>query len=426
MQSAVLFMITPLRPILAIAIFAVIGCADRPTRMEPPGPSAPGPSIAIGTLRGTVDVAAGTMTFAPVATPLALRGSLGGISAAIYGNQGSTVRFYNSTVVVSAPVAGKKTFSANVGIENFLAYPIGDEQVGAVPQDTIGIYAFVNSDPTVVSTSSACSPACTVTVQNYHGTLTFNAPSQKYWHWPERLGAFGTATDTTRLRKAWVFQADTQVRIFSFDILVSATWPPANETRWRLEYPGDSAPHTAAEPRWRRNAGSTGTNTLNTPTAGIITLTTPIANSQYFTRLDSMSSTSNAYMEARFRTNSATVFPEVTIAMDDDTKFIGVGLSGTRVGFLNSIGGFAPPSFLATTTTFHTYQIRKFGADSAQLWMDGARLDSRTYSTFPNSIGTSPALFTFGGPGTGAPPLSTLGNVSAWDWVIVEKGVTQP
>jgi hypothetical protein len=419
-------MITPGRTILPIAIMAVIGCADCPSDAEPIGPSAPVPTVAIGTIRGTVDVAAGTMTFDPVSTPLASRRSVGGISAAIYGDQGTTVRLYNSTVVVSAPVAGKKTFSANVGIRNLLAHEIGDEQVGLVLQDTIGIYAFVNSEPTVVGTSSPCSPACTVTVQNHHGTLAFNAPLQKYWHWPERLGAFGTVTDTTLLRKAWVFQADTQVTGFTFDILMSATWPPANEARWRLEYPGDSAPHTNAEPRWRRNVGSTGTNTLNTPSAGIITLTTPAGNSQYFTRLDSISSTSNAYIEARFRTNSATAGPEVTMAIDDDTKFIGVGLSGTRVGFLNSTGGFSLPSFIVTTTTFHTYQIRKFAGDSAQLFMDGARVDSRVYSTFPNSITTLPAFFSFGGAGTGLPPISPGGNSSAWDYVIFEKGVTQP
>jgi hypothetical protein len=137
-------------------------------------------------------------------------------------------------------------------------------------------------------------------------------------------------------------------------------------------------------------------------------------------------------MEARFRTNSVTVAPEVGMTIDDDTKFIAIGLSGTRVGFLNSTGGFAVPSFLATTTTFHTYQIRKFAADSAQLWMGDppaiplARLDSRIYSTFPNSPAGLGAFFVFGGPGTGSPPVSPGGNSSAWDYVIFEKGVIQP
>ena len=424
MQPGVLPMITPVRTILTTAIMAVIGCGDRPSEMEPIGPSAPVPTVAIGTLRGTVDVVAGTMTFAPVSPSLALRGSLVGNNAAIYGDQGSTVLIYNSPVITSAPVAGKKTFSANVGLDNLLPHSIGDEQVGPLPQDTLGIYAFVNSGPTVVSTSSPCSPACTVTVQNHHGTLAFNAPAQKYWYWPERLPST-VVRDTTLFRKAWVFQADTQVRIFSFDILVSATWPPPTETRWRVEYPGDSAPHTAAEPRWRQNVCSLGTFTLSTPPDSI-TLTTPAGSSQFFSRRDSINSTTSAYIEARVRTISTTTAPEVAFAIDDDTRIIGVGISGTMVGFLNSTFGFALPSFPATTTTFHVYRIRKFGADSAVLLMDGVRLDGRAYTSFPASIATFPAFYAFGGPGTGATPLSPGGNSSKWDYVIFEKGVTQP
>jgi hypothetical protein len=127
------------------------------------------------------------------------------------------------------------------------------------------------------------------------------------------------------------------------------------------------------------------------------------------------------------RTNSATTSPEIAFTIDDDNRMIAVGLSGTRVGFLNSSNGFSLPSFAATTTTFHTYQIRKFAADSVQLWMDGARLDSRTYGSLPVSFSNTYSLVLFGGVGVGPPAFSSpAGNSSAWDYVIFEKGVTQP
>ena len=66
------------------------------------------PVAGIARLRGTVDAAAGTLTFEPVASS---GPSLAAPNAAVYGNQGVTVRIYNSAVVTSAPVAGKKTFT---------------------------------------------------------------------------------------------------------------------------------------------------------------------------------------------------------------------------------------------------------------------------------------------------------------------------
>lgn len=59
----------------------------------------------------------------------------------------------------------------------------------------MGIYVFVNSGPTVTATSSACSPACAVTVRNAHGRLGFVTPAPQYWHWNERVGAFGGGND---------------------------------------------------------------------------------------------------------------------------------------------------------------------------------------------------------------------------------------
>jgi hypothetical protein len=179
-------------------------------------------------------------------------------------------------VTVTNPSSpGKKTFSANVGLQNLLAFPIGDEQAGPTPADTMGIYVFVTSGPTVTATSSPCSPACTVTAQNHHGTLAFDAVDQRYWHWGERVGAVGGGNDTTRARKTWVFEADTQVTGFRFEVLVSAGWAPPNDVRWKIDYPGDSVPGTGAEPRWTHSPfGPATTFTLSSP-PGTITIATP-------------------------------------------------------------------------------------------------------------------------------------------------------
>jgi len=414
--------------VLTLVAVILLGCLDRNTGTEPNSRTPRQSCDILGGMRGTVDALAGTLTFEPLSSPSALCGGGTGINAAIYGDQGVTVRIYNSPVSITNPSSpGKKTFSANVGVRNLLAFAIGDEQVG-IPADTMGIFVFVNSGPTVGATSSPCSPSCSVTVKNHHGLLEFTAPAQRYWHWTERVGAAGGGSDTTRARKSWVFEADTQVTTFTFDVLVSAAWPPPNETRWKITYPGDSIPHTTAEPRWRRiTSGTVGTITLNSPSPGIMTMTTPDNSSHYFARRDSLMSTTNAYIEARFRRNNAGGDSDVSFGIDDNNKFIAVGLSEIEVGFLKQDYGFISNRVATTTLSFHTYQIRKFAADSVQLFLDGVRVDSKLYSALENSsAATIPSFFYFGIPGIGAPPKVSGLKSSSWDYVVYEIGVVQP
>lgn len=421
--------VVPLKA-LPLATVAILSCGDGAPATGPRSQPWQEPVIVLARTRATADMLAGTLTFEPL-SPLSrsLVGETGLGPTAIYGNQGVTVRLYNSPVTITNPSSpGKKTFSAPVGLRNLLAFPIGDEQAAAAPADTMGIYVFVNSGPTVTATSSPCSPACTVTVRNQHGRLAFNAPAQRYWHWPERVGASGGGSDTTLARKSWVFEADTQVTAFSFDVLMSAAWASPNETRWKVDFQGDSVPHTTSEPRWRRTStGAAGTVTLDSPSAGIITITTPDNASHWFSRRDSLASASNAYMEARFRSNISTGRPEISFGIDDDTKFIAVGVDDASVGFLTADFRFIGSQIATTPNSFHTYRIRKFAADSVQLLLDGIRVDSRLYSSFENSTNTTVrSFFYFGGPGEGAPPESNGGNSSSWDYVIYEIGVTQP
>lgn len=85
-----------------------------------------------------------------------------------------------------------------------------------------------------------------------------------------------------------------------------------------------------------------------------------------------------------------------------------------------------PGAVTETTTSFHTYQIRKFGADSVQLWIANVRRVSRAYSTSSAHLAVTPHGFYFGPAGTGLNPTSVLGNSSSWDRVIYEIGATQP
>jgi hypothetical protein len=234
---------------------------------------------------------------------------------------------------VSATDPAKKTFTANVGVRNLLAYPIGDEQSGPSPTDVMGLDIFLGSGPTVGATSSPCSPACAVTVKNADGARAFNAPNQQYWHYPDRLGAAGSGTDTTAARKVWTFEADSQVTTFSFNVVVNAPWPAPYETRWKVDFEADSMPESAASTRWQQIiAGAGATITLGSPSAGMMTMVTSKKVTQAFARYDSLAASTSAYMEVRMRRNDASTKPEeVVFGMADASKFIAIGVTGSRV-----------------------------------------------------------------------------------------------
>ena len=84
----------------------------------------------------------------------------GGFSPVVYGNQGATIRLYNNPVVITQPSPTTRRFEADVGVRNLLEHVVGDEQAGASPPDTIGIFVFFISGP-VVTAPGPCS-GCTV------------------------------------------------------------------------------------------------------------------------------------------------------------------------------------------------------------------------------------------------------------------------
>ena len=354
-------------------------CADvasPPDGFVPPG-SVPGPTLS--RLRVSVDLRNGTMTFQPAgdrSTP-----SAEGFRPQIYGQQGQLVLLYNDPPVITDPSSpGRKTISANVGVRNLLTHRIGDEQNALLPPDTMGIYVFFTQLPTVTQ-PQPCT-GCTVAIANAMGTLAFDAPNEPYFHWPELLGAAGLLQDTTLVRRNWVFDASQAVVQFSFEVLVSAAWPAPDETSWRIEYAGDSLPDTRSEPLWKR--GGTGTASA---AGGVLTLTVPAGLALSYTRQDSVGAADNAFMSATMRmgANVAGTVPIAGFVLNDDFRAIGVGISGSQVGFTNAdLSAFIPGTTRSfpSSSTFFDYQLRKFGSDSVQLWVGGARQEVLPYASF--------------------------------------------
>lgn len=154
---------------LGLACSCIAGCAETPTAQRKNAtPSMPLPRVTV--VRGEVDADRGTLTFSPVP----MGGS--GFTPAVYGDQGGTVRLSNTPVVVTQPSSTVRRFEAQVGIRNLLAHVVGDEQAGASPPDTVGIFVFFISGP-IVTAPSPCT-GCAVTLVSHLGTATFTAPNQ--------------------------------------------------------------------------------------------------------------------------------------------------------------------------------------------------------------------------------------------------------
>jgi glucose/arabinose dehydrogenase len=394
---------------LALACFLVQGCADAPTK--PTGERPPfTPQQQVMVLRGEVDADRGTLTF----SALPLGGA--GLSPVVYGNQGVTVQLYNTSVVITQPSPTVRRFEAQVGIRNLLGHVVGDEQAGASPPDTIGLFVFFISGP-VVTAPGACT-GCTVTLVSHHGERTVTAPNQKYFHWQERLAPAGSPGDTTRLRSTWRFEANAGVTSFRFDVLVSAPWPAPEETRWRVEYQADSVPESGDEPRWRLRQSGLGSHSAND---GRLTINPPaLEGERSFYRRDSVATGGSAYIEAIMRyTGSSTTLTDPWLVIDDGARFIALGIRSDSVGFISASRSFLGPRVAITTPSGdHTYQLRKYAADSAVFYVDGVRGGQLAYSAFPttNYAGTAP-LLQFG---------SAAGGASVWDGVIYEIGVASP
>jgi hypothetical protein len=387
-----------------LLIVALIACAESPT-----GTSAPlipaGTLPAVAVLRGTVDLDRGTMEFTPV-TP----SGLSGFAPAIYGDQNANVRLYNSPVVVDSSTNTWR-WTANVGIRNMRLHPIGDEETSAVPLDTMGVYVFFTQEPLV---NPPCG-GCFARIANHQGTMSFDAPLRKYFHWPERLNEMGSPLgDTTLARRTWIFETSAGVRSFSFNVLVAAAWPAPYETRWRVEYTADQLPE-GSPPAWRFVGGGGNVSA----SGGALLLRGGFSG--LFYRRDPIAPTQDAYADAVMRRNGGGSQPDVGLILSDRVKLIGVGVGNGVVGLISNAGTFLPGTATSLGNGTHQLQIRKYAADSAVYFVDGVRRGAASYASLSPDTFT-PALSSVS---FGSLPLSSGAN-STWESVIFEIGVASP
>jgi hypothetical protein len=292
------------RPTLRMALMTTLviaagACSDQSiTSSEKPAPVPPPVSAnQAGMLRGTVRED-GSVVLESLDPTIQVGDS--NVSGAIYGNQNVTAKVTTSNFVL-ANDGTTKTWTFKLAVHNLLPYAVGAVDGGsATPYDTVGMYVFFPSAPSVVS-PAAC--GCTVNVKNTQGTGSFTAPNQLYYWYHDLLSAKGTAGDSTTNIPTWTFTAPSKVNSFRFFVILSSPWPrglQTQDTTWSVLYnpAADSFPDVNASPRWKRiglNYG--GTSSLATSTG----LTMNVNHSShggsddmFFFRSDNLGRTENA------------------------------------------------------------------------------------------------------------------------------------
>lgn len=424
------------------AVFAgMLACKDAPLASAPAPVIPRGADLQAGMISGSVD-AAGLVSFDPIGPAPAAAGHAPGISAAIYGDQNVTVRLYSSDFQIdSTSTPGTKKWSFKVGLRNYLSYPIGSNQGAPQPDDTLGVYVAIVEDPIVTSTSGKCTGSkCKLVVANADGVGAFTATGQKYFYWRERLAAKQPAAgaDTTSTRRLWTFSGPAAITGFRFVVMVNAAWPPPHDASWNVFYDAttDSLPDSAAEPRWKTMSTGglfSGPGTESWSTAGLL-LTADDNESLYMYRSDSLGTKESAYIEARLEVNGDD--PVGIFGLQGSGRLAAVAVADGEVGFVDLEHDMLWIFDLGYQWTFvgsthelrgnggrktHTYRLRKFGADSVRLEVDGARVLGMKVSQLPQASGQlSNATAFFGASGTNG------GANSTWSHVTYNFGATQP
>ena len=434
---------------IALAVF--VGCTDRSNGitgtgvMQPQSPAAL-PSEGLAIVQVTVDDA-GNVTTSPLqgVSGNAATDADGSMRASsIYGTQNVNVRVYAAAATVTT-VGNTKTWTMQFGVRNLLSFPIGSNQSGPIPSDTTGIFLAVISGPTVTQTSSNCPGSCAMSIVAYDGTGTFTASNQRYVYWRERLAAKQpvAGADTVSARRTMKFTSPKQVTNFKFFLIVGADWPAPAQTNWSVFYnaPTDSAPDQHAKPIWRTGHMSlSGSATESwSKNAGVDSLILVNNKDYYLFRRDSLAASTAAYMEAHVKVNNGgQTKPETVFGFLDGARMAAVGMTSSRIGFVkyaflakNLFGHGLPQSnfvdsVAVNATASHTYRLRKFGADSVTLEVDGVRRLGLTYNQLPTAALDSVASFATG-PAEFFGDGSISGNHnSAWSVLTYGIGATQP
>lgn len=394
------------RPLgLAGLIMGLMACGEAPTGVSPPVAPIGSVPTAIATLRGTIDLDRGTLEFAPIAA-----NNFSRFAPAIYGDQNVNVRLYNSPVAVDSSTSTWR-WTASVGVRNMRPHPIGDEETSEAPLDTMGLFVFFVQEPIV---GQPCS-GCFVRIANADGTMSFDAPQRKYFHWPERVNETGSVLgDSTLVRRTWTFETSAGVRSFSFTVLVSAAWPAPYETRWRVEYTADALPEGSA-PVWKFD----GTGGNASVSGGSLLLRGRFLG--LFYRRDPIAPTQDAYVHAVVRFSGGSSRPELGLLLSDRVKLIGLGIGNGVVGLISNSGTFLSGTTSSLGSGVHELELRKYAADSVVCFVDGVRRGAAPYAALSPDTQTPPlSSVSFGGLPT------SDGSNSTWESVIYEIGVASP
>ncbi|MEP7088389.1 MAG: hypothetical protein ABI884_13890, partial [Gemmatimonadota bacterium] len=197
-----------LRTALATALVVVTGaCSDQQitSSAAPVAPVTPVANTTAGMLRGTVRED-GTIVLESL-DPAIVVGDTN-TSGAIYGNQNVTAKVTASNFSLTT-AGGIKTWKFTLAVHNLLNFPVGSiDGATATPFDTVGVYVFFPTSPSVVSPANS---GATVNVLNTQGTASFSGINQKYYWYHDRLSAKGLAGDSTKNNPTWTFTAPSTV-----------------------------------------------------------------------------------------------------------------------------------------------------------------------------------------------------------------------
>jgi hypothetical protein len=413
---------TTLRTTLMAALVIAAGACSDPsiTSSLKPDPLPPISANQAGMLRGTVRED-GTVVLESLDPSIQVGDSDNGALAAIYGNQNVTAKVTTSGFAMSDN-GTTKTWTFKLAVHNLLPYAVGAvDGAMAAPYDTVGMYVFFPSAPSVVSPASC---GCTVNVLNTQGVASFTAPNQLYYWYHDLLAAKGAAGDSTKNIPTWTFTAPSRVNSFRFFVILSSPWPrglQTQDTTWSVLYnpSADSLPDVNASPRWKHIA-LLGGGSYSSASNG---LTMSASHSHggedmYFFRSDNLSRTENAYIESRLTlSNAGGGKPVVILALADSVKFVGLGIGNGKIGFATfsqsslswewSAGATLP----MTTSLAHTYRVGKFKGTNATVYVDGAEMFSADNSLLTNNFMVSSSFVV----GAQAAHLSTFFGVTGQD-----------
>jgi hypothetical protein len=390
-----------------LVVIAAAACSDQSitSSATPVTPVVPAPQgSTVGMLRGTVRED-GTVVLESLDPSIQVGDS--NTSGAIYGNQNVTAKVTASNFsLVSA--GGVKTWKFTIAVHNLLNYPVGSIDGSATPYDTVGVFVFFQTAPSVVSPANC---GCSVNVLNTQGAASFSGINQKYYWYRDRLSAKGLAGDSTNNNPTWTFTAPSTVNSFRFTVLLSAPWPrglQTQDTSWAVGYTptSDSLPDVNASPRWKRIGLGYGGSYSALPSG----LTMSVSNSSrgtsedmFFFRSDNLDRSENAYVQANIKlTNVGGSNPVFILALADSVKFVGLGIGNGKIGMAtfnqNSLRWewLAGGTVSVTTTAAHTYRVGKFGATTSTVYVDGVEKFSTANTLLPNNF--MPTYSGFVGP----------------------------